>query len=210
LPAAIESKIKLMIYSQKIAINMSVIILAFVLLSSCSKKDTTPTPADPCAGKTIVITATPSAATPCSGTDGGINVTASGSTGFSFKLNSSGTYQSSGVFANLAAGSFTAFAKDAGGCEKSVSVTVPSVGTAGPLFTAVKNLMSGKCQGCHNNSVQNGGMNWTVDCNIVANKDRIKVRAVDQGTMPQGGPELSVTEKKIITDWINGGGGYGN
>ena len=66
--------------------------------------------------------------------------------------------------------------------------------------------MVNRCQSCHNNSNQNGGRNWTVDCNIVAGKDRIKVRAVDEGTMPNGGPELTPAEKNIITNWINAGG----
>lgn len=78
-------------------------------------------------------------------------------------------------------------------------------GTPGPLFTAVKNLMQVNCQSCHNNSIANGGMNWTVDCNIVANKDRIKIRAVEQGTMPPTGA-LPQSEKDKITAWINAGG----
>jgi len=78
-------------------------------------------------------------------------------------------------------------------------------GTPGPLFTAVKNLMQANCQSCHNNSIANGGMNWTVDCNIVANKDRIKVRAVEQGTMPPTGA-LPQSEKGKITAWISAGG----
>ena len=78
-------------------------------------------------------------------------------------------------------------------------------GTPGPLFTAVKNLMQANCQSCHNNSIANGGMNWTVDCNIVANKNRIKIRAVEQGTMPPTGA-LPQSEKDKITAWINAGG----
>jgi uncharacterized membrane protein len=76
------------------------------------------------------------------------------------------------------------------------------------LVAAVKNLLSTTCQPCHNNTVQNGGMNWQVDCNIVQFQNRIKVRAVDEGTMPQGGPQLTVTQKAVITNWINGGGKY--
>ena len=78
-------------------------------------------------------------------------------------------------------------------------------GTPGPLFTAVKNLMQANCVSCHNSSNLNGGMNWTIDCNIVTNKERIKIRAVDQGTMPPTGP-LPQSEKNKITDWINAGG----
>jgi hypothetical protein len=52
-------------------------------------------------------------------------------------------------------------------------------------------------------------MNWTVDCNIVANKARIKVRAVDESSMPPGAP-LSAADKKKITDWITAGGEINN
>ena len=180
---------------------------------SCSKKDAAPTPAPPppadvCAGKTITITPTATSSTACVA-DGNISVAATGSTGFTFKLNSSGTYQASGTFANVAAGTYTMFAKDADGCEKSASVTVNSSGVAGAFFTNVKNLMTAKCQSCHNNTIQNGGMNWTVDCNIVTNQARIKVRAVDQGTMPPTG-SLSQSEKDIISNWINAGGKFTN
>lgn len=78
-------------------------------------------------------------------------------------------------------------------------------GTPGPLFTAVKNLMQANCQSCHNPGNMNGGKDWTNDCNIVANKDRIKARAVDEGTMPPTGP-LPQSEKDKITAWINAGG----
>ena len=80
-------------------------------------------------------------------------------------------------------------------------------GTPGPLFSAVKNLMQANCESCHNNSIANGGMNWTSNCNIVANKDRIKVRAVDNNPtpMPPTGA-LSQADKDKITAWINAGG----
>lgn len=186
--------------------------LFFVLLLSlnffsCSKKESSPTPpADPCAGKTITITPTVVSPTAC-GAEGSITIAATGSTGFTYKLNSGGTYQTAAVFNNVNAGAYTVFVKDAAGCEKSISVTVSSEGTAGPFFTAVESLISTKCQSCHNNSVQNGGMNWEVECNIVTHKANIKNRAVDLGTMPPTGP-LTQAEKDIITNWINAGGNY--
>lgn len=196
-----------MLYKKIIRINHLLILAAALCLASCSKESNpAPTPADVCAGKTIVITATPAAAAPCG--KGGITVSATGSTGFTYKLNSGGTYQVSGVFSDVSAGGYTVFVKDAAGCEKSTAVTVATSGAAGPLFAAVKNLLSTTCQPCHNNNVQNGGMNWQVDCNIVQFQNRIKVRAVDEGTMPQGGPQLTVAQKAVITNWINGGGKY--
>ena len=198
----------------KILNGLSLCAFAFLIInfSACSKSDTTPTtppaPPDPCAGKTIVITPTPNAAVAC-GAGGSISVTASGSTGFSFKLNSTGTYQAAGTFSNVVAGDYTIFAKDAAGCEKSVAVTVAATGVAGAQFIAVKSLIASKCQSCHSNSISNGGMNFQVECNIITNKTRIKVRAVDEGTMPQSGP-LSAADKLIISNWISGGGGYAN
>lgn len=178
----------------------------FFFLHSCSKSspDPGPNPSDPCAGKTISIAATPTASTGCS-SSGSLLVSASGSNGFTYKIGAAGAYQASGSFVNMAPGSYIIFAKDAAGCEGSSTVTING-GTAGPLFGQVKALMTIKCQPCHNNTVQNGGMNWTVDCNIVANHGRIKVRAVDEGTMPAGGPPLTATEKAIITNWITAGG----
>ncbi len=93
-------------------------------------------------------------------------------------------------------------------CSKGNSDTPPPAncnGTPGPLFTAVRTLMQANCQSCHNPGNRNGDKDWTVDCNIVANKDRIKARAVDEGTMPPTGP-LPQSEKDKITAWINAGG----
>ena len=84
-----------------------------------------------------------------------------------------------------------------------------SAGTAGALFTDVKNLVAAKCQSCHNASNANGGINFDIECNIISNKARIKVRAVDQGTMPQTGP-LQQSDKDRISNWINAGGTYTN
>ena len=198
--------------NKKIAKGIHIIILGFIIINfiGCSKSSPSPTPppTDLCAGKTIDITATPKATEPCSA-DGTIDVSATGSTGFLYKLNSAGIYQASGKFTNVAAGTYTVFAKDGGGCEKSVSVTITASGTAGALFTSMKTLVAARCQECHNNSVANGGMNFQVECNIIINKARIKIRAVDQGTMPTTGP-LPQSEKDIITKWINAGGGYSN
>ena len=197
-----------MSFPKNAAKNSVFVIVSSITLFSCSKESNAPGPsADPCAGKTISITVTATPASAC-GNTGSISAAATGSSGFTYKLNSGGIYQASGNFGNVAAGTYTVFAKDAGGCEKTKSVTVNAAGAAGPLFSAVKTLMAGTCQPCHNNSVQNGGMNWADQCKIIQFKGRIKVRAVDEGTMPQGGPELTAAQKEIITNWINAGGRF--
>jgi len=196
--------------NKRMSTGIKIIGFSFVITNfiACSKSDTTPTPppTDLCAGKTIVINATPTTTEPCVAA---IDVTATGSTNFSYKLNSGGTYQASGKFTNVVPGNYTVFAKDGDGCEKSVAVTIASSGSAGALFTSVKNLVAARCQSCHNNTIANGGMNFQVECNIVINKDRIKIRAVDEATMPQTGP-LPQAEKDIISNWINAGGKYSN
>jgi hypothetical protein len=190
-------------------ITLFAVVIASINFVSC-KKDSgggTTNP-DVCAGKTIVITTTIKASTTCVA-DGQIEVSATGSTGFTYKLGSTGTYGATTKFTDLVAGDYTVYAKDGAGCEKTVVAKVTAGGTAGAKFAAVKSLMASKCQSCHNSTQANGGMNWTVDCNIVKYSARIKVRAVDEGTMPPTGP-LTQDEKNIITDWIAAGGAYGN
>ena len=82
-------------------------------------------------------------------------------------------------------------------------------GQPGPLFIAVRGVITNNCIICHNNSNLNGNMNWTIDCNIVTNRARIKARAVDEKTMPPTGP-LSQADRDKITDWLNAGGAITN
>jgi hypothetical protein len=166
-----------------------------------------------CTGVAITVNGTPANAVPCGGSGGAISVTATGGTGFTYSINN-GAFQASNQFTNLAVGTYIVSAKNADGCSNSATVKVDPV-AAGTLFSAVKNILQTNCVSCHNNTVQNGGMNWAVDCNIVTNKARIKTRAVDQaGTasqMPQPpNPPLSATDQQKIVDWINAGGAYNN
>jgi len=167
---------------------------------------TNPTPS--CTGVNIVVTASGTSAVPCNTpATGSITASATGSTGFTYSINGS-TFQASGSFTSLAPGDYTVTARDANGCTGTAAVTITSA-PAGPLFTAVRSLLNTNCVSCHNNSIANGGMNWTVDCNVVINKDRIKARAVDNNpsSMPPTGP-LSQADKDKITAWINAGGRF--
>lgn len=166
-----------------------------------------------CTGTTITISSNTTSAVPCGGTGGTITVTASGSTGFTYSINN-GAFQSTNTFTNLNAGNYSVIVKDANGCTQTASAAV-SEAAAGPLFTAVRNIIQANCTSCHNNSNQQGGMNWTIACNIVEQKGRIKARAVDAaGTpnqMPQPpNPPLSAADRQKIVDWINAGGTYSN
>lgn len=165
---------------------------------------------NPCAGVTISVNNGVVNNTPCAATNtGSITATASGGVSpYTYSINN-GPFQSGSAFLNLAAGSYTITAKDVNGCTGNSSLTNVSNLPAGPLFTAVKTVLQNNCNSCHNATTANGGMNWTVDCNIVTNKDRIKARAVDANpsAMPPTGL-MPASERQKITDWINAGGKF--
>ena len=162
---------------------------------------------NPCASVTIVPNTTVTGHIQCSATGTG-SITANPSGGlapYTFSLNG-GSFQSSGTFNNLNAGNYTLVVRDANTCSTSTNINVGNR-PQGPLFTQVKALIQANCISCHNNSVQNGGMNWEQDCNIVTFRDRIMARAVDgnPSAMPPTGL-LPSSERQKIVNWINAGG----
>jgi len=163
---------------------------------------------NPCAGVTITVSTVVTGTRPCESNNGSIVATGTGGTGpYTFSINA-GAFQASNNFINLGAGAFTITAKDVNGCVGSANATVSTL-TAGPLFQAVRAVLNTNCGGCHNSTVSEGGMNWSVDCNIVNFKDRINARAVsgNPSAMPPTGL-LPATEKRKITNWINSGGRF--
>ena len=165
---------------------------------------------DVCAGKTITVTAAVTKnADPCV-SDGAATITATGSTGFTYSIDN-GAFQPSASFTTLSAGSHSFNAKDNAGCIKSTTVTVPAV-AAGVNFTAVKAIVTANCAvaGCHNGTQS---PNFTIDCNIVANADLIKTRAVDGANTSAQMPQppraaLAQADRDKITAWITAGKRY--
>ncbi len=163
---------------------------------------------NPCSGVTITVSPVITGNRPCEPNNGSVAVTGSGGTGpYTFSLNG-GAFQSSNSFTGLAAIAHTITAKDANGCTGSINATVSNQ-SAGPLFLAIKNLVNNNCVGCHNGATSEGGMNFSVDCNIVNFKDRIRQRAVNASpsAMPPTGL-LPSSEQAKITNWINAGGRF--
>lgn len=170
---------------------------------------------DPCASVSFTVGGNASTATPCLTTpNGSITITTTGGgSGFTYNLNN-GAFQSSPTFNNLAPGTYTVGAKDAGGCIKTAGVTV-AASAPGSLFAAVKTIISANCaiSGCHSGAAPTGGLDFTQDCIVVANSARIKLRAVDNfGTVnqmpPPPSPGLSLSDRNAITNWVNAGGRY--
>ena len=163
---------------------------------------------DQCANKTYVIahSKTESIGTSNNGT---ITITAPRGDTISYKLNE-GAYQSSWSFSNLAPGNYVVTDRNQKCCSDTAQITILNYG---PKFAAVKQLVLGYCGPCHLNGTVNGGMNFDTDASIVANKLRIKARAVDG--IPTFMPEapnspLSLVDRQKITDWINAGGMVSN
>ncbi|MGF2410766.1 hypothetical protein [Ferruginibacter sp.] len=174
----------------------------------CIKSQTFTITNDPCAGKTLGISAATSATDKCIVPGNGtITITATGGTGFTYQLGS-GAFQVSNVFSALALNTYGIAIKDADGCIKTGTAIIAAA-PAGTNFSTVSNILQNNCalSGCHTGTSPAGGLNFTVDCTIVSSWDRIKARAVDgiPSFMPPTSPQLSAADKQKILDWIAAG-----
>ncbi|MCB0715652.1 MAG: hypothetical protein KDC06_06515 [Chitinophagaceae bacterium] len=164
---------------------------------------------NPCSGVTINVSSSVVGTDPCGTPAGKITLNASGGVPpYTYQLNG-GSFQTSNIFSNLPNGSYNVVVKDQNGCTgTATNILVPEL-SAGPLFSQVRNVLQNNCVSCHNPANSNGGMNWTVDCNIVQFSNRIFERAVNgnPSPMPPTGL-LPVSERQKIIDWINAGAKY--
>lgn len=179
----------------------AIAMVALFLFFACKDKTTDPAPSG-CDSKNIQVAGTLTQASKCI-SNGKITVKASGSTGFTYQLNS-GSFQPDSVFSNLAAGTYNITAKDKDGCTKTSTFTVTENGTNGPTFTAVAALIASKCEGgfCHGTGAGGAPKNiMNTDCKITNLGPTIKTKAVDEGM-----GSLSTTDKNKITAWITAGG----
>jgi SprB repeat len=161
---------------------------------------------------TITASAVATNTVKCESNTGTITITASGSTGFTYSLNT-GPFQASNVFTSLAIGIFSFNVKDANGCTVSNTVSVNQA-PAGTLFNAVKAVLATNCAvpGCHSGATPQNGLNFADDCTIVSSGLRIKARAVDfnPSQMPPSGPPIPAADRQKIVDWLAAGGKHNN
>jgi hypothetical protein len=172
--------------------------LCLVMLYACSKKDSL---VIPCTNYSITTSTNPS--DPCL-PQGSIRIISPIQTGMQYRVGN-GSFQSSPDFPSLTAGQYTVAVKDDKGCMATATVSIPAV-APGTLFGVVKSLLAGNCLSCHSGVNPQAGLDFTDNCTIVNNWDRIKERAVNgnPSPMPQAGL-LPLSERNKITAWITAG-----
>ncbi len=169
-----------------------------------------------CVGVTLTVTPAVTQNSDACESTGAVSVTASGATTLTYKIDN-GSFQQASTFSGVPVGNHTITVRDeATGCTSSASIAMPAA-QAGPLFAEVKGIVAGHCalSGCHTGSAPTGGINFSNECNIVAQQSRIKARAIDAAGTPQQMPQppnaaLSVSDRDKITEWLNAGGKYSN
>lgn len=104
---------------------------------------------DPCAGVTVAVSAVKTDASP-NQSNGSITVSATGGTGFTYSING-GAFQTSNVFANLAAGNYDVTAKNSNGClgtkQVVIAVNNPCTGVTVVVNTTQVNPTTGQSNG---------------------------------------------------------------
>ena len=137
----------------------------------------------------------------CGTANGSISVTVDSSTpGITYQLDG-GAFGTSSTFTGLASGTYAISVKNATGCITTGTATIKS----GISFAVIKALMDAECNmaGCH--AAGATPPNLTVDANIVAYADKIKLFTGNK-RMPKG-PSNTLTPSQIadIACWVDDG-----
>ena len=160
----------------------------------------------------ITATATPTNTVKCASNTGTLTLSGNGGIApYTYSING-GAFQTNGLFSTLGVGNVTYVVKDVNGCSSISGSAAIANAPAGPLFTAVKNILNTYCTGCHGSASGQNGINYNDDCVIISQKARIKARAVDANPsqMPPSGAGLTTAERTAVTNWVNAGGNYNN
>ncbi|MFZ9388200.1 MAG: hypothetical protein ACO25B_09990 [Chitinophagaceae bacterium] len=170
---------------------------------SCSKKDKTPDPPDPCTGVQYNVDYFKTESIG-NANNGSITINYPVGDTITYKIGT-GTYQTSNVFSGLAPGNYVITVKNQQGCTDTAQISILNYG---PKYALVKQIILGYCGPCHLNGTVNGNMNFDTDARILAAWDRIKARAVDNipSQMPAApNAPLTSPDKQKIVDWVNAG-----
>ncbi len=158
------------------------------------------------AGTTLAATATVTANTGCITPNGSVQLSATGGTGpYQYSFNSS-AFSSTTSYPGLAAGNYSAAAKDSKGCAVSINVSIVK-GTSTSYANVIKPLIETKCafSNCHASNAPSVDLTtWT---NVNKYAASIKTRTAD-GSMPKApkpGGSLTADQIKQIACWVDEG-----
>ncbi len=121
---------------------------------------------NPCAGVTITVSTT-QVNPPAGQSIGSITATATGGTGLTYSINGT-TFQASGTFSNLAAGTYTVTAKTSAGCLGTRQVTLTATDPCAGITIAVSATQVNPTAGLSNGSITasaTGGTGFTYSLN---------------------------------------------
>ncbi|MCG8305829.1 MAG: hypothetical protein MI975_00460 [Cytophagales bacterium] len=174
------------------------IVVILFALNSCSDSEDDP---DPCMNGPEISVDNVKVSIEGKAT-GEITVSATGGADpYMFSIDGS-TFQTSGLFSNLAAGDYTLTVKDANECTDSEMVTVAEVPEVS-YANQIRPIIDNNCQlsNCHGD--RQGIPTFATYDNVKARAAAIKTKTGDK-SMPPTGP-LPDSEIKLIADWVDQG-----
>jgi uncharacterized membrane protein len=78
--------------------------------------------------------------------------------------------------------------------------------TRGNIFTEVATILKIRCSLCHSGLNPQAGLDFTRNCDILANWNRIQARAIEGNPAPMPPTGLiPLAERNKILEWINSG-----
>ncbi|MFY0591314.1 hypothetical protein [Roseivirga sp.] len=161
---------------------------------------------DPCATP-VVISVTSNINATAGQSDGAFTVSATGgSGGFEFSVDG-GSFQTSGTFTDLAAGTYTVTARGTSGCSNTLQVTIDENAVVQVSFAAdVLPILETRCatSGCH---VAGGNAPFAINgfSDAQPRAARFKVRVAGRTMPPAGATALTDAQINNIVAWVDGG-----
>lgn len=150
----------------------------------------------------LIISLAQSSNADCGSSNGSINISQSnGAEPVTYSLNGS-SFQTSAEFNNLSPDSYDIVARDANGCEASISNIEITTGVS--LSADIQPIIQNNCAvtGCHSGSQP---PNFTDKQNILNNASRIKSRTSAGSMPPSGREDLTEQEIALIACWVDDG-----
>jgi hypothetical protein len=153
-----------------------------------------------------IITISTNASNPCLST-GSIEISSPIDADYLYKVDQR-SFQTSTLFGNISVGKHMVYVKDSNGCEASKEVSVDTI-ARGTKFEEVATILKTRCELCHSGLNPQAGLDFTKNCDILSNWNRIQARAIEGNPAPMPPTGLiPLEERNKILLWINSGHKY--